>query len=189
MVKRRSILKLLGLAGLGGVGYTAYQRGYVEFNIPDSEQSTPATQKPDGNSQSRSRLRINQVYNSMNIDPSVRDPKPTFDFDYEPVDAEIEESDMFAHVEARPTESENGDQLRIQPAAIEASELAGKLRMMWSIGTEQSVNITLSGETVTLSGGSYNDVAALIGTGEGAVIAARGSTTHQAREAANNWDL
>jgi hypothetical protein len=185
MVDRRTVLEVLGLVGVGAGAYLAHDRGYLAI---DGTGGGAGPTPPSGGTDGGPATRINDIYRTLPVEPTAPTPAPTFDFEYDPVDVTLADSERFRRVIARPATNADGDRIRVVPAGT-ADDLARTLRVIWGVGTDTTAESTVDGTDVTLSGGTYNGVAALVGTTpEGAVVAARGRTLSDARRAANTWD-
>lgn len=89
--------------------------------------------------------------------------RPEFDFEYEPVAADLEDSDLFASVQAQPAAGAAGDYLQFRPATQSARELAGLLRDLWNVGTDTTATAATGAGEVELTGGEAFGTVVLVG--------------------------
>lgn len=156
---RRRVLQVLGLGTVGSLAgcslleSTSDGGGSGPDDDDDDDQSNGGGGGPTFDKAAR-------------IESSLQGQAPTrpeFDFEYEPVAADLEDSDLFASVQAQPAAGAAGDYLQFRPATQSARELAGLLRDLWNVGTDTAAAAATADGEVELTGGEAFGTVALVG--------------------------
>jgi len=174
---RRELLATLGLGGAVGLaGCSLLDDESDDGGGGDGDITTPTDGDAGPTFDARARVEA-----SLSGRATTR-PEP--DFSYDPVDAEVTESELFARVTAHPAADGRGDYLQFRPAERTATELASLLRDVSNVGTESTVVTTVRETAVELAGGDATEAATFVGTAtvDGPiVVVVRASETEIAR--------
>lgn len=168
MVKRRTVLGLLGTSVFGAGGYV-----YFEGDLRGDRQANLPNEQPQRSSELLNTI-SKKIADTAQQTPSAT---PSFDFSYNPIDADIENGVLFDHIVAEAASSHKGDRIRLTPKRYDRTTSAALLRKTWGVGKKQIVETTVRGTSVTLAGGTARGHAFLVGTTAASrpeVIAARG---------------
>lgn len=178
-VDRRALLRTLGLGGAVGLAGCSLLDDGADTTDSTDETTPESEAASDRSFDARARIEASLAERAST--------RPELDFSYDPVDADVSGSDLFARVTARPATDARGDYLQFRPAARPAAELASLLRDLTNVGTASTVATTVGDATVELTGGVTAETAAFVGTASvdgPAVIAVRARDTATARSLA-----
>lgn len=186
---RRQVLELLGLGSLGSLAGCSFWE--FESDVGTTGDSSTASAANAGGEQTPEAT-PETVDVEAQVDLALQDQPstlPAYDFSYEPLDAELSDSNLFKRVQGQPAADTAGDYLQIRPAEPTATELAALLRSIWNVGGSMSIEVPVDRRDISFTGGSTAQLSTFVGTAEfdaNAVLAVRGQNTEAARRLAED---
>lgn len=173
----RNRRRFLAVLGLGGAAWFAASSGLAGDVLPSSNDSSTDAESFDASARARNEL------------GGRRERRPDFEFDYDPVEARFDESELFDRAQARPADDGTGDVLQFTPGERSADELADLLKTIWNVDASTTASTTVDGATVELTGGVAFGTTSLVGTAsladEPTVLAVRGESPEAATSLAD----
>jgi hypothetical protein len=199
-VKRRRLLEMLSLAGIGSIAGCGGRTGWVEDQLPGwardrldsggSESASTATQTPSSASAPEP---VETSFTATHRTTSERlaevaDAGMDVSFTHEPVEMSFEDSPLIESIGAWSAEEVVGDVVRAVPREATSRDVAVVFESLWGVTGDASVTSAVNGTSYEFTGGETDaSFAALVGTSEGesgAVFAVRAPDTETASDVA-----
>jgi hypothetical protein len=191
-VRRRAILLLLGVGGIGGsiAGFTF---------LPD-QQSTSGNQVASNQSPSNATEATSPVNELAEAHNTYRSQTPEIthiaSFDYQRLSTStMTDNGEQVSVTAEPSQNGTGDRVIIHASgrAISHQELARKLRATWGASPDTEVTTNVFGTDIIFTGGEGAEIAVLTGVGTvpdvgTSVLVTRGRNIAEAERLTRNFD-
>ena len=199
-VKRRRLLEVLGLAGVGSIAGCSGRTEWVEEQLPgwardrlDSQRSGPtATETPTASSTNDDEP-VETSFTATHRTTSERlaafaDAGMDISFSHEPVEMSFEESPLIESIGAWSADGVEADVVRAVPRDATSRDLAVVFESLWGVTGENTVTSTVNGASYEFTGGETDaSFAALVGVSadeSGAVFVVRAPDTETASDVA-----
>lgn len=188
-MRRRSLLALLGLAGIGAIGLDATE---VHEGVVDDVE----VGHRQGDSTSPNRLETTDTLvrpdDIESEKKTLSEPMKPYDFSYEPIDRAVDDSEEVSSVTAIPVDDGGGDriELNLKPGA-DPNEWGNRMHIALSVGRDIETKTTIDGRELTFTGGTARGQTALVGThpSERTVRIARGNDRRLTSRLVREWNL
>ena len=201
-VRRRRLLEVLGLAGLGSIAGCSGRTKWVEDQLPgwardrvdDVNPESTATSTPSPNMSTPAEPgTVETSFTATHRETSERlrelaNVEMDVSFSHEPVEMSFEDSELIESIRAWSADGMEGDVIRVRPRDSTGDDVAAVLEALWGVAGGASVSSTVGGTAYEFTGGDTNaSFAALVGlsqTETGPVFAVRAPDVGTAEEVA-----
>ena len=180
-VRRRRLLEVLGLAGLGSIAGCSGRTEWVEDQLPgwardrvdDASSESTATATPSPNTSTPPEPgTVETSFTATHRETSERlrelaNVEMDISFSHEPVEMSFEDSELIESLRAWSADGVEGDVVRVRPRDATGDDVAAVLEALWGVTGGASVSSTVGGTADEFTGGETNaSFSALVGLSE-----------------------